>query len=112
MFLSDSRNTESKISTERIIDLVREIRNGLIRDFLQDEILKTYFKEQYNKDLSQIKLEFLKRDLKELLTSPMDLPHYSLLIKQVQEQNSASIASSNHELFYKELESIFKKYNY
>jgi hypothetical protein len=112
MFVSDSRNTETKISTERIIDLVREVRNGLIRDFLQDENLTSYFKEQYNKELSQIKLEFLKRDLKELMLSPMDLPHYSLLIKQVQEQNSAAIASANHGLFYKELEMIFKKYNY
>ena len=112
MYLSDSSHAENKISTERIIDLVREVRNGLIRDFLQDENLKSYFAEQYNKDLSQIKLEFLKRDLKELLNSPVDLPHYALLIKQMQELNTASIASSNHELFYKELEGIFKKYNY
>ena len=112
MYLQDSRHTENKISTERIIDLVREVRNGLIRDFLQDEAISTYFREQYNKELSQIKLEFLKRDLKELMTSAVDLPHYALLIKQMQELNSASITSSNHELFYKELEGIFKKYNY
>jgi hypothetical protein len=112
MYLQDSRHTENKISTERIIDLVREVRNGLIRDFLQDENLKSYFTEQYNKELSQIKLEFLKRDLKELLASPVDLPHYALLIKQMQELNTASIAVSNYELFYKELEGIFKKYNY
>jgi hypothetical protein len=112
MYLQDSRHTDNKISTERIIDLVREVRNGLIRDFLQDETISTYFREQYNKELSQIKLEFLKRDLKELMTSAVDLPHYALLIKQMQELNSASITSSNHELFYKELEGIFKKYNY
>jgi len=112
MFLPDSRQTENKISTERLIDLVREVRNGLIRDFLQDENLKTYFTEQYNKELSQIKLEFLKRDLKDLLLSPVDLPHYALLIKQMQELNTASLTNTHHELFYKELESIFKKYNY
>ena len=112
MYLQDSRQTESKISTERIIDLVREVRNGLVRDFLQDENLKSYFREQYNKDLSHIKHEFLKRDLRELMASPVDLPHYALLIKQMQEMNTASITSSNHTLFYKELERIFKKYNY
>ena len=110
--MHDSRQTENKISTERIIDLVREVRNGLIRDFSSDENLTSYFREQYNKELSQIKLEFLKRDLKELMGSPVDLPHYALLIKQMQELNSASITGSNHELFYKELERIFKKYNY
>lgn len=112
MYLQDSRQTENKISTERIIDLVREVRNGLVRDFLLDENLKSYFREQYKKDLSQIKLEFLKRDLRELMASPVDLPHYALLIKQMQEVNTASITSSNHTLFYKELERIFKKYNY
>ena len=112
MFLQDSRQTENKISTERIIDLVREVRNGLIRDFLLDENIKSYFREQYTKELSTIKLEFLKRDLKELLGSPVDLSHYALLIKQMQELNTASITSSHHELFYKELEGIFKKYNY
>ena len=112
MYLQDSRHTENKISTERIIDLVREVRNGLIRDFLKDENLKSYFQQQYSKDLSQIKLEFLKRDLKELHSSPVDLAHYAQLIKQVQEQNTASITSSNHQLFYKELEGIFKRYNY
>lgn len=112
MFLQDSRQTDSKISTERIIDLVREVRNGLIRDFLSDDTLKSYFSENFKKELSQIKMEFLKRDLKELMNSPVDLPHYALLIKQMQEVNSASITSTNHELFYKELELIFKKYNY
>jgi hypothetical protein len=112
MFVQDSRPTDSKISTERIIDLVREIRNGLIKDFMDESNLKSYFTEQYNKELSQIKLEFLKRDLKELMQSPVDLAHYSLLIKQMQELNTASITSANHELFYKELERIFKKYNY
>ncbi len=112
MYLPDSRHTENKISTERIIDLVKEVRNGLIRDFLQDESLKTYFAQQYSKELSQIKAEFLKRDLKELLNSPVDLAHYAQLIKQMQELNTASISTSNYELFYKELEGIFKKYNY
>ena len=112
MFVQDSRPAEPKISTERIIDLVREVRNGLIRDFLDDEKLKTYFQEHYNKQLSQIKLEFAKRDLKELLASPVDLVHYAQLIKQMQELNTASLASSNHELFYHQLERIFKKYNY
>ncbi len=112
MYTHDSRQAESKISTERIIDLVKEVRNGLIRDFLNDETILSYFREQYDKDLSHIKLEFLKRDLKELMGSPVDLPHYALLIKQMQEQNTASITSSNYELFYKELERIFKKYNY
>lgn len=101
-----------KISIERIIDLVRDVRNGLIHDFLQDANLKSYFLQQYNKELSQVKAEFLKRDLKELLISPVDLSHYGLLIKQMQDSNTASISSTHHDLFYKELEKIFNRYNY
>lgn len=101
-----------KISIERIIDLVRDVRNGLIHDFLQDTNLKSYFLQQYNKELSQVKAEFLKRDLKELLISPVDLSHYGLLIKQMQDSNTASISSTHHDLFYKELEKIFNRYNY
>jgi hypothetical protein len=101
-----------KLSIERIIDLVRNVRNGLIHDFLQDANLRTYFLQQYNRELSQVKAEFLKRDLKELLDSPVDLSHYGLLIKQMQDSNTASISSTHHDLFYKELEKIFTRYNY
>jgi hypothetical protein len=114
MLTQDGREIEKelKISIERIIHLVRQVRNDLIRDFLNDENLKTYFGEQYQKELSQVKVEFLKRELKDLLDSPVDLPHYSSLIKQMQEHNTASISSTNHDLFYKELERIFKKYTF
>lgn len=109
---SSETEKEVKLSMERIIDLVREVRNGLILDFLQAGALKKYFQEQYSKDLTPVKEEFLRRDLKSLEGSPVDLSHYALLIKQIQEINTASIESSNYQLFYRELESIFKKYNY
>lgn len=114
MLTMDGRETEKeiKLSIERIIDLVREVRNGLIADFLEDATIKSYFHEQYNKEISQVKTEFLKRDLKELMNSPIDLPHYSSLIKAMQEQNSASLTATNHDLFYRELERIFHKYSY
>jgi len=101
-----------KLSIDRIIDLVRNVRNGLIHDFLQDENLRSYFLQQYKRELSQVKAEFLKRDLKDLLNSPIDLSHYGLLIKQMQDSNTASISSTHHDLFYKELEKIFVRYNY
>lgn len=100
------------LSVEKVIDLIRQLRNELVKEFLVDENLKAYFQKEYTRELSNIKTEFLKRDLKELLISPVDLSHYSSLIKQIRESNSASLAEGNQELFYKEIESIFKKYNY
>ena len=114
MYTQGERETERevRISIDRIIELVRDVRNGLITDFLVDANLRSYFVEQYAKELSPVKTEFLKRGLKELYNSPVDLSHYGLLIKQMQKSNSASITTMHYDLFYKELERIFKKYNY
>ena len=101
-----------KISVEKIIELVRQVRNDLIQDFLVDPNLKQYFKEQFNKELNAIKIEFVKRELKELLQSPVDLTHYASLINEMRETNTASLAKGNQEFFYKELENIFKRYSY
>jgi hypothetical protein len=100
------------LTVDQTVDLIRKIRNDLIKDFLDEKKLKLFFAEQYDKDLSPIKIEFLKRGLRELLIAPVDLIHYSSLIKKIRETNSASLSQVNHELFYKELELIFKKYNY
>jgi hypothetical protein len=114
MLTQDNKETERdiKLSMDRIIDLVKEVRDGLINDFLVDENLSSYFREHYEKELSKVKAEFLKRDLRELKNSAVDLSHYGLLIKQMQELSSAALTSTHHDLFYRELETIFKKYNY
>lgn len=103
---------EVQFSIEKAIDLVRQVRNDLVKDFFIDSNLDSYFKNQYNKELSAVKREFLKRDLKELLIAPVDLIHYGGLIKEIKELNTASLASGNQELFYQELGAIFMKYNY
>ena len=101
-----------KASVEKAIDLVRQVRNDLIKDFLQGDNIETYFAEHYNRQLSVIKKEFLIRDLKELLILPVDLVHYSSLIKDTREINSADLSKGNTELFYKELDLLFNKYKY
>ena len=101
-----------KLSVEKSIDLVRQRRNDLIKDLLQRDNIQTYFTDRYKKELSAIKLQFLIRDLKELLILPVDLVHYSSLIKDTREINSADLSKGNTELFYKELDVLFNKYKY
>lgn len=108
----DSPQDAATLSVEKVIDLIRQLRNDLVKEFLNDDALRSYFQKEFNKDISAVKLEFLKRDLKELLISPVDLSHYSSLIKQIRESNSASLAEGNQDLFYREIDSIFKKYNF
>ena len=74
--------------------------------------IELYFNEQYNSSISAIKVEFLIRDLKELLISPVDLVHYAALIKEIRENNTANLSNGNKDLFYKELEKIFDKYRF
>lgn len=96
---------------DRILELVRKLRNDLIKDFLDERHLKAYLATHFRvNDLSNIKIEFIKKDLKELLISPVNISHYQGLISQIRETDSAALSESNEPLFYKELELIFKRY--
>jgi hypothetical protein len=98
-------------STERIIELVRVTRNDHIQQFLEGNALHHFFAEHYNVEhLSPIKLEFLKRDLKVLSTSTVDLVHYASVIKDLKDSNTLAITAQHEQFFFQELESIFKKY--
>ena len=97
-------------SVEKIIDLIRTVRNDLIKDFLNDELLNSHYEKQFNKPLSGVKREFLKRDLKELLIAPVDLVHYAGLINQIKETGTASLSLKNSTFFYSDVDRIVAKY--
>ncbi len=101
-----------KLSTEKIIELIKKMRDDLINHFFIVDNLESYFKSKYEKPLSDIKREFLLRDLKALMTSPVDLVHYATLIKEIKQGSSSNPVNAKDELFYKELELIFDKYTY
>lgn len=100
----------ARLSIERIIDSVRQKQGDLINQYLNDAALRSYFKQQYNRDISSVKLEFLKRDLRELTKAALDLVHYAALIKQMKELNSEFLPEGSDAFFYEELHAIFKKY--
>ncbi len=100
-------------TNDRILDLVRKLRNDLIKDFLDERYLKTYVANEFRvNELSVVKIEFIKKDLKELLIAPVNTAHYQSLIDQIRETDSAAISETNEPLFYRELEMVFKKYLY
>lgn len=106
-------DVNTKWTDERILELVRKLRNDLIKDFLDERQLKQYVANNFRvHDLSNIKIEFIRKDLKELLISPVNIDHYQGLIDQIRETDTAGITETNEPLFYKELESIFKRYLY
>jgi hypothetical protein len=113
--LKDSQSTTEgvKLTDEYRIDLIRNLRNDLVKHFLDDKNLINFFAEQYDqKQLNTRRIEFIKKELRELLIAPVDLAHYATLMLEMKQSGTASIASKNEKLFYDELEKIFKRYSY
>jgi hypothetical protein len=108
---TDSPHDSVILSIEKIIDLIRAVRNDLIKAFLNDETLNAHFQTQYKKPLSDIKREFCKRDLKELLITPVDLVHYAGLINYIKETGTASVTEKNDHYFYSDIDKIISKYS-
>jgi hypothetical protein len=112
METSDPLKDSISLSVEKIIDVIRSVRNDLVKEHLQDERLSYHYKDKFRKELTNVKKEFLKRDLKELLIAPVDLAHYSKVITQLRETNSVSLSEKNNAFFYEELDRIFSKYSF
>jgi hypothetical protein len=101
----------TKWSDENIIDLLRKLRNDLIKDFLDERFLKEYIYTHYKiKELSAVKLEFIKGSLKELLIAPVDVKHYAKIITHIKETDTASLSEGNETLFYKEIDQLLKRF--
>lgn len=100
-------------STEEVIDLVRQKRNTLVKLYLEDEAVEACFKNVYGAEsVSKIKIEFLKRDMRELLLAPVDLAYYSALILVLKDSHDSEVlnAPQFERLFAGQIETIFKKY--
>ena len=101
-----------KLSMEIIIEKVRDSRNDLIKELLREGKIQSYFLSTYNKEISPVKVEFVRRELKSLSMTPVDLIHYAALIKAVRKANDFDAVGADNHLFYQELEVIFRRYNY
>jgi hypothetical protein len=96
-----------------IVDVVRRLRNDLIKDFLDERVLIEYLSTQYRiMELSRVRVQFIKADLQRLLIAPVDLERYRPIVEEYQATGSAALSDRNEKLFYKEIEEILKKYIY
>lgn len=111
--LNEVSPVSTRWSDENIIDLIRKVRNDLIKDFLDERFLNEYLAANFRiRELGKIPAEFIRNDLKDLLIHPVNTIHYQLLIRQIRDTDSASISAGNEALFYKEVEMILKKHLY
>ncbi|HEU5291670.1 MAG TPA: hypothetical protein VFU05_13565 [Cyclobacteriaceae bacterium] len=112
--MKETTNTQiTTWSEEHTLEIVRNLRNDLIKDFLDERNLVAYFSQRFNNhDLTAVKIEFMKKDFKQMLIDPVDTMLYKELIVQINETCSASITEKYSDLFLKDVEKVLKKYNY
>jgi hypothetical protein len=96
-----------------IVSVVQKLRNDLIKDFLDEHTLIAYLSEQYKiMELSSVKVEFIKAELKRLLTAPIDQDWYKPILDDFKTTGSAALSEGNEKLFYREIEGVLKKFIY
>ena len=100
-----------KNSQESNVDLIQKIRNDLVKDFLDERVIKEYLAEHYHvREMSNVKVEFIKKELKELLQVPLDKIHYDALLTRLVETDATTLAEGDDQLFYAEIEKVLRRY--
>lgn len=100
-----------KNSQENNIDLIQKIRNDLVKDFLDERFLKEYLATHYHvRELSNVKVEFIKKELKDLLQVPLDTVHYDALLTRLNDTDATTLADGDDQLFYAEIEKVLRRY--
>lgn len=107
----DNDQVSKTISLEKAIEEIKQLRNNRIQSLLRTPDLMAFLEDNFSTvAVSAVKLEFLKRDLKTLSQSTLDLVHYSSALRQIKESNpdvKACLA-----LIEEEMKTLAAKYGY
>lgn len=96
---------------EKYEDLIKKLRDDLVKDFLDERYMKEFIFENYNvKEISNVKVEFIKKELKEVLLSPLNVAHYEPIFAHLRDTDSESLGEGNDQLFYIDIEKVLKRY--
>ncbi|RAV98332.1 hypothetical protein [Pseudochryseolinea flava] len=95
-----------------IVDVLRHNRNDIIKDFLDERNIRSYYADRYHlNDVESPKVIAIRDELKLMLDTPLDLEHYSILVDQIKQAGvSVHHVDINPDLFFKEIQKIFLKY--
>ena len=105
-----TKNTQPPEETG--VELIRKMRDDLLKDFLDERYIKEYLALKYNvKELSNIKIEFIKKGVKELLLIPVDILHYESMLTTPRESEGV-VSVEGNQLFYAEIEKVLMRYLY
>lgn len=103
-----------KRTHDMILEQIRNMRTDIVRSLLHTENLKTYLRDEHKlPEPSNVRIEFIKRSLHELLICPIDLAHYGSVIlemKQVVDLDITSQACAG--LVHKEIAETLRSHLY
>ncbi|MBL7858147.1 MAG: hypothetical protein JNM57_10710 [Cyclobacteriaceae bacterium] len=87
-------------------------RSAIIEPLLSDVVrLRFYLQNKLSvRRVSDVKLEFVRRGMRALADSPIDLVHYSDVIMDLKRRNSLSINEEQHRLFHTEIKKAVENF--
>jgi len=102
-----------KESSDNNSEFVFKLRNDFVKIFLDERYLREHFQENFKlAELSKIKIEFIKKDLKALLSSSIDEELYLSIISAIRKNDPAGLKPEHETIFLKQINSLLKKYIY
>jgi hypothetical protein len=94
-------------------EFVFKLRNDFIKIFLDERYLQEHFQKNFKlAELSKVKIEFIKRDLKMLLTSSIDEELYLSIIAEIKNNDPNELKPAHESIFLGQVNSLLKKYIY
>lgn len=107
----DANDSLIRLSRENIIEAILDSRNEIIDKLLDEDSLRAYLADHHNlREPSAVMIEFIKRTLKELQASPIDLSHYALLILEMSKTDAILVSNKKEALYYADIEKAIRTY--
>jgi hypothetical protein len=98
---------------DSVLESILAARNDLIKDFLDERHLRAHFATRFSiQELSNRKVEFIKKALMEKINEPIDEKYYESLIADLRENGTNEIPEGEDQLIHKDLEMIFRNYTF
>jgi methyltransferase-like protein len=101
---------KSNTTPEAREEFILKLRTDFFKDFLDERYLREYLAKHYNvRDLSNVKVEFMKKDFKELMSTPPDAAIYETLVTRLKGSDNPE-EDEKELIFHDEIEKIVMQY--
>ena len=93
-------------------ELVKKLRDDVLKDFLDERYLREYLASYYKvHELSNVKIEFMKKDFREVMAAPLEESRYETIVAQLDNPDKEERQDDHgHQLFFEEIEKVVMRY--